>query len=59
MKKKTERIKLTDEQLKVLDTLGINLRGKELSVGILAGKIPFIKEFEQEVEDIIICVSGC
>ncbi len=59
MPKKTERIKLTDDQLKVLDNLGINLRGKELSVGLIAGKIPIIKEVGQEMEEIIICVSGC
>lgn len=60
MRKKTERIVLTDDQLKVMAGLGVDLKGKELEVGLLAGRLPVIREHGQGyAEDIIICVTGC
>jgi hypothetical protein len=59
MPKKSEKITLTDEQLKVLNGLGIDFKGKELSVSLLAGRIPIIRDMAEMEEEIIICVSGC
>ena len=57
--KREAMISLTDDQLKVLSELGLDLKGKELQVGILAGRYPIIRDKTAPVEDIIICVTGC
>lgn len=61
LEKKMEKIDLSDEQIGALAKLGVDLKGKELGVGLLAGRIPYIKEFgkAEALEDIVICYTAC
>ena len=58
--RRAEKIALTSEQLETLARLGVDLKGKELEVSVLAGMLPVIRPAKAPgMEEIIICVSGC
>ena len=62
MQKRREKIALTDDQLETLARLGVDLKGRELRVSLLAGMLPVIRPADLPdvaAEEHIICVSGC
>lgn len=61
LEKKMEKIALSDEQVGILAKLGVDLKGKELGVGLLAGRIPYIREMNkaEAMEYITICGTSC
>jgi len=55
-----EKIELTEQQLKALSRLGVDLKGQDLEISLISGKLPVILPSGKEMDEKAnICITGC